>query len=166
MNNDSINLNVNLQKQQTNVPQALTDATKKKLELYGVDTSKIKTEDEGQKELTRVEKEIEKEDNSKKNSEQKNSMNLTYTVKQLAKQIGTNVETYDSTEKILSKTYKKISELKDSDDKNLDRTKLKTYEENYQLILQKYLTTKRKQDELNDSMNSLAYYNKIFQNMR
>jgi len=144
----------------------LTDETKSKLEALGVDTSKITTEAQGQAVLKASEK---KQEDSKKatnplksNSEQ----SLKASAKSLADEMIIPTLEEDTTDDILERISKEINKLEqEAGNDEVKRADIENYKIKLENISIKYSDIKTSKQKLDNSMNGLASYNKIYQKL-
>lgn len=139
--------------------QKLTDATKKKLEYMGVDTSNIKTEAQGQTELkAAIQKELQK---AQATNHGGSEAMIKAQAKDLAYQIGAPVSNNQKVGDILTKVSSKITELKQV--AGTDETKLSKvfqYQSQYDAIASSYSNMQVARNQIATGMDGLANYNK------
>lgn len=155
--------------------QALTEATRLKLETLGIDTSKIKTESEGQLKL----KEAQGNQSSQnaQNTQAKQQQNAATQVQQidnqiklLASQVGVQIGNNDNLNTVLNNIANRISQLMveaANEPQKLQQVKL--FQDSFTLIISEVANlqeqqeaNKKQQSQLTNSMNNMASYNKIF----
>lgn len=145
----------------------LTAATKAKLEALGIDTTNIKTEAEGQAILKAAEvnpKEIRKVHAPKSYS---SIDSIRAEAMQLASKVGISVSGSDKIDDILNKISYKINELKVCAENNQNKlTQINQYQSELDSISSEFLNMKSSHTQLNNGMDALASYNKIYQNIR
>lgn|SRR5574344_783714 len=138
---------------------ALTDATKKKLEALGINTTDIKTESDGQEKL----KEAQAAQNAQnaKPAQQAQSNTVETEAKDLASQMGVVVGNNDDLATILDSISAQISNVQAS--AGTDETK-KSEADNYQIqyntIYQEYQQQEASKSMLTGSLDGMAAYNK------
>lgn len=150
-----------------NSTATLTAATKAKLEALGIDTTNIKTEAEGQAILKAAEakpEEIQKI-HAPKSSSSINSIKAE--VIQLASEVGISVSSSDKIDDILNKIAYKINELivNAGNDQN-KLTQINKYQSELDTLSNELSNMESTHTKLSNSMNTLALYNKIYQNIR
>lgn len=151
----------------------LSEATKKKLEALGIDTTKIKTENEGQLKLK--EAQSGQASHAVKQRQQKSNggsetQALTEQAKALAAQVGVSISSKDELPDILVKISDKLSDMVVQSAKDPQKLQqIKQYESQFASIAGEFLNLEakiqEKQTKLTGSMDSLASYNKLFHNL-
>ena len=172
INNVANALNVN----SLNSTQALTDATKNKLEALGVDTSKIKTESEGQLKLKEAQSGTQSSQNTQQNQQQNNVnqiQQINEQVKLLASQVGVEINKSDNLNTVLNNISAKIQVMAVEavqDPQKLQQVKI--YQDALTLIKGEVAglqaqkeQQEQKQQKLASSMDIMASYNKMFFNL-
>lgn len=151
---------------------ALTQATKIRLEALGIDTSGIRTESEGQLKLKEVQstttanksqkKESDSEGSSKKAGSSNPSMDsIRQDVKALAADVGVRYSESDDVDDVLLAIEKKISSLAGSvDSSNKESSgEVKAYQARYDAIYTTYKSAQASQSMLTQGLDMLASYN-------
>lgn len=146
----------------------LTAATKAKLEALGIDTSHIATEAEGQAILKTAEA---KQEEVKKVHANKGGFSAMKDIKaeakELAAKIGVSISDNDKMDNILNKISEKINELRASAGNEPNKSaQIAQYQSRLDSISNEFLNMKSSKSQLNGSMNALAFYNKIYQNLK
>lgn len=145
----------------------LSDATKKKLEALGIDTSKIKTESEGQQKL----KEAEAAQASQATQGQQSNAGQAQAIKDqasaLAASVGVSVSKGDKISDILDHIQTKLSTMNAQAGQDPQKVQeLKQYQSEFTVIASEYASLQSQQQasksQLTGSMDSMAAYNKIF----
>jgi len=148
----------------------LSDITKKKLESLGIDTSKIKTETQGQQKL----KEAQASQASQATQGQQNGAGQAQAIKDqasnLASQMGISVSKNDKVSDILDHISTKLTGLSAQSGQDPQKVQeLKQYKSEYTVIASEYASLQAQQQssqkQLTGSMDSMAAYNKIFHNL-
>lgn len=146
--------------------QVLTAATRQKLVDLGVDTKYIKTEDDGQAALDEAEAQVlanKKEQENLENTKKENDLH--YRLRLLAREVGVTINEYEPLSKMIERTRVKFKEM--FEDKEFEAGNLKSneYKQEYFDILNRYLKAQNDKRQLDESMNTLAYYNKLYQTL-
>mgnify|MGYP001805805869 CR=1 FL=1 len=146
---------------------SLSSATKAKLEALGIDTSKIKTEAQGQAILKAIEKRKKELHGILGPQEQPPKDNVKAEAKNLASAVGISASDDDTTNEILNKISAKLKQLRQSagDDKE-KLAQVKQFEGKYQEISGQVSDTPEAKAKLSASMDALANMNKFFLNLR
>ena len=155
---------------------ALTETTKKKLEELGIDTSKIKTEAEGQQKLKEAQaaQGSQSAQTAQGQQQQNGASSQIDTIKikaiELASQLGISASDKDKIEDILSTISTKLLEMTVQAGKDPQKLKeLKQYESQFEIIAGEYLNLQvqkqASQGQLTGSLDNLAMYNKLFFNL-
>lgn len=151
---------------------ALSEETKRKLESLGVDTSKIKTESEGQQKLKEIQDaqaaQANKSDQGKHHQQDGSQIqSINEKLTSLASQVGVSISGNDKIPDILSTISNKISEMSvkaGGDTQKLQ--KISQYQNELNVIASEYASFvnqhQASQNQLSGGMDSLAAYNKIF----
>lgn len=145
--------------------QKLTDVTKKKLEYLGVDTTNIKTEAQGQTELTiAIQKEMQKAQAANHGGSE---AMIKAQAKDLASQVNASISSNEKVGAILTKVASKISELKQA--AGTDEMKLanvQQYQSQYDAIASSFSNMQSARNQLSTGMDGLASYNKVLLGLR
>lgn len=145
----------------------LSNTTRLKLKDLGVDTDDIKTEEEGQAALKEAEEllESEKAEAERVEKQKKADENLHYRLRKLAREIGIPLNEYESVSKMIEKMTRKVKELRaDSQDDSVN-LRVNKQKNEYQDILNRYLQSQKQEQMLDDNLKTIAYYNKLYQQM-
>ena len=143
---------------------ALTDATKKKLEAMGIDTSKIKTETDGQTKLKEAQASqgsasAQGKHQPPQGASQMKSIEEEATA--LAGKMNVDVKKGDKIDDILSNISQKITGLQASAGTDESKkSEVGNYQSEYNKISTEYQSLKTAQSMLSNSLNGLANYNK------
>lgn len=144
----------------------LSEATKAKLETLGIDTANIKTEAEGQAILKMAEAKPEETRKTHASQGYSSMESIKAEALQLASQIGVSVSGSDKIDDILDKISYKINELRvntGSDQNKPDQ--INQYQSKLDTLSNEFLNMQSSKAKLSNSLNCLAAYNKIYQNL-
>ncbi len=151
---------------------ALTQATRLRLEALGIDTSNIRTESEGQLKLREVQNgstvnkskksNSDSDDSSKKTGGTNPSMDsIRQDVKALAADVGVSYSESDDVDEVLLSIENKIKSLaSDVDPANeAQAEEVKSYQSRYDSIYMSYKSAQSSQAMLTQGLDMLASYN-------
>lgn len=160
---------------------AITDATKKKLEALGIDTSKIKTEAEGQQKLKEAQasqasqaSQAAQGPQSKQQQSAASQMEeITDQVTTLAAEVGVTISSNDQLSDVMNSISARISEMTVQAGQDTQKLQIVSLYQNelsaisgeYQSFQAQQQATQSSQSQLAGGMDSLASYNKIFHNL-
>lgn len=151
----------------------LTEETKKKLEALGVDTKKIRTENEGQKRLKEIQsvqqnhqihqagqnQQIQEPNNQQKSGSMSQLIN---NVKELASDVGLTVGFSVDIEEVFKSIQAKITQLKTTRVNSVDedsKAKAASLQNRYETLYTEYQSKKKSQNMLTGALAGLASYN-------
>lgn len=141
---------------------ALTDETKAKLLALGVDVSNIKTEMQGEIALQQAQRQQKTQETAKNSQED----SVKSEALSLASEVGASVSSDATTSDIMSAISAKISELQSSAGADVSKMQqVAEYQQQYDSLSTSIASQQMQQAQMASSMNGLANYNKIFQNI-
>ncbi len=146
----------------------LSNSTRIKLKNLGINTKDIKTEEEGQAAIQEAEELI--AENKKKaeieEKQRKAEEDIHYRLRKLAREMGYPLNEYEPVSKMLEKMTRKIKELRNEQQNETAILKFQKHNSEYQDILSRYLKSQQAQQKLDDNLNTMAYYNKLYQEFK
>jgi len=153
-------------KNSSSTNHGLSVETQKALEELGVSIAGITTEEQGSAALAIAQAEVEESKKLKTQTIKGRKNNLTMQVKLLANKVGVTLNQDEDMQLILSKISYTINKLRiDAKNDQVKAAKLAYYQMEYNTIYASYLETLNSQAQLSKTMNHLASYNKIYQNL-
>lgn len=156
----------NPRKNSSSTQQGLSVETQEALDELGVDTSGITTEEQGAAALKIAQGQLEEEKKLKTKTINGNSINVLIQIKALAQKVGVSIDQDTDMQQILNKVSTTINQLRlDANNDQVKAAKLAYYQMEYNTIYSSYLDTLNSQAQLSKTMNNLANYNKIYQNL-
>ena len=142
----------------------LTEKTRRELESYGVNTSKIKTETEGQRVLKEVkaQKAAEAAEKAKTFSGNSRINELLDDSQDLARRMGVYYGNRDSIERVLENISLKISEMKLYAGENSEKlAQVMAYESEYNDLYKEFKESTSNQTTILNSLSMMSNYTKI-----
>lgn len=150
---------------------SLTEKTKKQLEALGIDTSKIKTEAEGQQKLKEAQAAQASQQNQSPNGHQQQNVlqmqAITQQIEFLASRVGVSISSNDKIPDVINNISNKISDMLVTAGQDPQKVQQATqYQDLLNVISTEYTSLvnqqQASQNQLTGGMDNMALYNKLF----